>query len=189
MLCIAAISLGQEPKPIVEEVFRKEISPGQSILVTREPFDIGSLGILDAGMARKGATVASIRVELRKASGTGVLIGSAVESDFADSPNGLNVVDAFPGRDELVLVCTIGDRIGLWRIVLDLHSQVPDGWTWLRSPVRYAVRIPFGRDKLSVALVPLPESSQAKPRWSLTITDRRPTAPETFRFEQPLDTC
>jgi hypothetical protein len=180
-----ASSDAQGSKHEVQQLFSKEISAGQRIIVTREPFATTQLGSLGTTLIRQGAASASIRAELHTAGGITVLLGSAIESDFPDFRTGLNVIDVFVGTDELVVACSVSDLIGLWRISLDLHRHLPDGWAWVGSPVEYAAIIPFARDTVAVKMSP-PEGPTHH-EWSLTVIDKRPPQPVTILFEQVKD--
>ncbi|HZL37136.1 MAG TPA: hypothetical protein VFC78_17585 [Tepidisphaeraceae bacterium] len=170
------------PRTTVEELFSKEISPGQRIVVTRQSFDAKSLGKLGAIMATRGSAVGCIRVELRVGEEPTVLLGSMIESDMPHFPLGLTVIDVFHGDEDVVVACTMEDLVGLWRISTDLQTRLPAGWTWLR-PGQYAAALPLGRDKVSVEMTPIRVEREPE-RWSLKITDKRGVRPETIRLEQ-----
>ena len=193
MLCVAACRAaatdpaGQEPlasttRP-AEELFSKQIAPGQRIVVTREPFPIARLGQLLKPTAVEGTTVASLHVELQTGDQLPVLIASAIESDFPDFRKGFSVIDVFVGREELVIAASLSDQICLWRIALDVHRHLPDGWTWVNSSVPYAAIIPFKRETVSIEMTPI-EQGPRDQKWSLTVVDKRPPKHVTLRFEQ-----
>lgn len=179
-LCAAIHASGQEIKPAVSELFRKEIAPGQNIVVTREPFDAKRLGALDTNLSKQDASTACIRVESHVGNATPVFLGSAIQADYPDFRVGFRVLDVIPGNNELVLACAMRDLVGLWRIRFDLHWLRPDGWTWISlTPSRSAVAWPIKPDEVvTVAMTPLPDG-----RWTLTITDKS-REPGPKRYQQ-----
>jgi len=166
-------------QPTTEELFKKEIAPHQWVIVTREPFDVRSLGDLGAALSQQKAGVACVRVKLQVNDAVPVLLGATIQDDFPDFRHGFYVLDVFRGNNELIVGCAIRDKVALWRIRLDLQYHLPDGWTWVGSPVPYEAIIPFARDKVTIDMVQLVDG-----RWSLTLTDKRPPHPVTGHYEQ-----
>lgn len=178
---------GNTPPPDTrpaEELFGKGVSPGLRVVVVRDSFPISRLGSLATTMASQKATVANLRVELRATGEPPAVVGIATESDFpADFRAGFNVIDAFIGREEIVIAATVSDQICLWRIVLDMHRHQPDGITWVNSPVPYQAVTPFTQGTLSLVMNPHEQDPQDE-TWRLTVIDKRPAKPWTIRFEQ-----
>jgi hypothetical protein len=176
--CCTTFSWGQTSRPVGQDLFQKEIVPGETVVVTREPLDLMQLGVLGEPLTSQHATTALIRVELRMSNGSVATLASTLQSEFPDSPSSFDVLGAFPGTGELVVVAVFQDSVGLWRIPLALHRML-DGWAWVRPEPQNAAIVHFKPGELSVSMSQLP-----KRRWALTITDKRSPTTRTIDYEQ-----
>ena len=178
---MGSICSAQSTKPVKEEIlFTKEISLGQKIVITREPVDVKQLGILGADLAGREVAVATVRVELQIGDGQRIILGSSIHSEYDDFRKGFAILDVFTGEMEVVIACTMGSDVGLWRISLDQFRPARDGWVRTPPDGRAAERIPLEPGTLTVAMTKKPGH-----RWGLTITDHRvKPKPLTVTFEQ-----
>lgn len=164
-----------------KQVFKKEIAPGETVIVTRELFAPARLGILGSKITAQHENAACVRVWIKTAKAPPALIASQVESSFSDFSTGINVLDAFVGDEDLVLAGTMDDMVFLWRISVDVHRDRPNGMALVR-PGMYAVRSPL-RATVSVKMTPT-DHPHGDETWALTVVDKRGPKPRTYEYAQ-----
>lgn len=159
--------------------YRKEIAAGVSIVIKRSSVDSELLESLLPAMAREGGRPFAVSAELHAKDQHVVLASSVLAEGYGAVRSGFEIRDVAYADGELVVICTVGDRIGLWLIPADAaQASVAGGW-YFALPSRYAAAVPLDRDSVDVTL-----EHPKQGRWSFTATDRRVGGAPTTVFTQ-----
>lgn len=179
LAAFSAAAFGDEGRAVV---YRKEVMSGVALTVERVPVDPALQEAINPQVRQETGRLETISLCLQKQDQRAVLASSLL-GEYADSRRSFSVLGIEQAKDEIVVICTVYDLVGLWRVPrgdgLELERT---GWALL-IPSRFAARTPLKPGDVEVAA-----SQTDNGLWTVRITDKRLYGSPVTRYTQQQGT-